>query len=159
MAKFCRTCRWTAWTLIIALAACGDNATHSSGLPISAPSSSDPAPRVSGVAAAAPTLVLTTAIGWGDLHIPPGITPPSGKGYSLILRGENFPRDWAGTAYIHGTFLDGYDRLPAYGSGRGPDGSYDMRGSWDCPSGLREAWAEIRSEGRSFESKHIVPAC
>ena len=151
--------RWMAWTLLIALAACGDSITQSPDLSLPTPSASDPASNLGGVAAVPPTLVVTTAMGWGDLHTPPGVSPPTGPGYSLILQGENFPLDWGGTAYFRGIFLDGTERPLAWGSGRGPDGSYRMLMSGDCPSRLREAWGVIMSKGRSFESKHIVPAC
>jgi hypothetical protein len=159
MATIGRSCRWTAWTLLVALAACGDNITRSPDLSTSTPSAGDPGSDLSGVAAVPPTLVLTTLNGWGDLHTPPGFSPPAGPGYSLILKGENFPPDWAGTAYIRGIFLDGTETPLAWGSGRGADGSYLMLDASDCPSRLREAWAVIVSKGRSFESKHIVPAC
>jgi hypothetical protein len=114
---------------------------------------------LSGVAAVPATLALTTSNGWGDLHTPPGFSPPAGPGYSLTLKGENFSLDWGGTAYIHGIFLDGTEMPLGWGSGRGPDGSYLMIFSGNCPSRLREAWAVIMSKGRTFESKHIVPAC
>lgn len=157
MAKIGRSCRWTALTLLVAFAACGDSITQSPD--VSTPGASDPATVLGGVAAIPPALALTTSNGWGDLHTPPGFTPPAGPGYSLRLKGENFPLDWAGTAYIHGVFLDGTERALAWGSGRAPDGSYLMIFSGDCPSRLREAWAVIMSRGRSFESKRIVPAC
>jgi hypothetical protein len=160
MAKIDRSCGWMTWTLLIALTACGDNITTSANLPVSVPSASDPASSASGAAAITPTLVLTTEQGWGDLNIPPGVSPPAGAGFSLILRGENFSPDWSGTAYIRGTFLDGSEMPLAWGSGRGADGSYLMLASYDCPSRLREAWAVVvSSDGKSLESKHIVPAC
>ena len=159
MASIGRSCRWTAWTLLIALGACGDNITTSTDPRISTPSASNPAPNLSGVAAIPATLALTTSLGRGDLHLPPGFSPPAGLGYSLVLKGEKFPPDWAGTAYIRGIFLDGTELELGSGSGRGPDGSYLMIFAADCPSRLREAWAFIMSKGRKFESKHIVPAC
>ena len=158
MAKIGRSCGWMAWPLLIVLAACGDNVTQSTGDLVTA-DANEPAPNVSGVPAVPPTLVLTTANGWGELHTPPGFSPPAGPGYSLILQGENFSTDWNGTAYIYVIFRDGTEMPLAWGSGRGPDGSYKMITSANCPSRLREAWAVIVSKGRTFESKHIVPAC
>ena len=159
MAKIGRLGRWTSLALVVALAGCGDTITRSTGLPVSEPSSVQTAPNVSGVAVVPATLELTTANGWGDLHTPPGFSPPSGAGYSLVLRGADFPADWIGTAYIYGTFLDGTVIELGAGSGRGADGSYLMIMSADCPSRLREAWAVVMSQGRSIASKHIVPAC
>ena len=151
MAIMGSSCRWAAWTLVIALGACGENITTST--------SSKPAANLSDVAAVPGTLVITTEFGWHDIHTPPGFVLPAGKAYSIVLKGENWPLSLVGNAFFSGIFSEGQEIFLGGGSGRAPDGSYGLVYSGGCPSRMREVYGYITANGKKYESKRIVPVC
>jgi hypothetical protein len=112
-----------------------------------------------------PTLVLTPTGGNGPLaeHTPPGKNPCDyycGPFYRLEAYGTGFAPRSSWQLHIMIVLSDGTVLSGGSGSGVDPkDGTTRMIYSGNCPSRIREAYAVAFYDGKTLESKHVVPTC